>query len=197
MVDIASSLPSLFSASNRLFSKHPDAAWIDASSTSLKLYNLIFGLRPDSQEILLGYKKRGMHCGLWNGFGGKVEPGESAEGAAIREFWEESGLLVQPGNLKHVGVIFNASQGRAVNTYIDVFVVNEDQCEGQPKETVSLSLLSFVMCAAYESIHPDCDRRRCDRLGTVTKSCWSLSIVRQGLIHLSLRNFFQLQYSQN
>ena len=35
-------------------------------------------------EILLGLKKRGLGVGLWNGFGGKVEVGESIVSAAKR-----------------------------------------------------------------------------------------------------------------
>lgn len=35
-------------------------------------------------EILLGYKKRGFGVGKWNGFGGKVETGETIEDAAKR-----------------------------------------------------------------------------------------------------------------
>jgi 8-oxo-dGTP diphosphatase/2-hydroxy-dATP diphosphatase len=35
-------------------------------------------------EILLGLKKRGFGEGKWNGFGGKIESGESVIQAAIR-----------------------------------------------------------------------------------------------------------------
>ncbi len=34
----------------------------------------------DDGRILLGMKKRGFGAGRWNGFGGKVEEGESIEG---------------------------------------------------------------------------------------------------------------------
>lgn len=43
-------------------------------------------------KVLLGMKKRGFGAGNWNGFGGKVEEGESIEAAAKRELQEESGL---------------------------------------------------------------------------------------------------------
>jgi len=43
-------------------------------------------------KILLGMKKRRFGVGQWNGFGGKVEEGETIEEAAIRELKEESGL---------------------------------------------------------------------------------------------------------
>lgn len=45
-------------------------------------------------QILLGMKKRGFGMGKWNGFGGKVEPGETIEEGALREMAEESGVCV-------------------------------------------------------------------------------------------------------
>ncbi len=47
-----------------------------------KLYTLVFLV--DDDRVLLGMKKRGFGAGKWNGFGGKVEPGETIEEAAIR-----------------------------------------------------------------------------------------------------------------
>lgn len=43
-------------------------------------------------EVLLGLKKRGFGQGRLNGVGGKLEPGESVEAAAIRETEEEIGV---------------------------------------------------------------------------------------------------------
>ena len=45
--------------------------------------------------ILLGMKKRGFGTGKWNGFGGKVEAGESNEQAALRELKEESSIIAK------------------------------------------------------------------------------------------------------
>lgn len=39
-------------------------------------------------EVALGHKKRGWMVGIWNGFGGKLEPGETVEQAAARELQE-------------------------------------------------------------------------------------------------------------
>ena len=41
-------------------------------------------------RLLLGMKKRGFGAGKWNGFGGKIEPGETPRQAAIREIREEA-----------------------------------------------------------------------------------------------------------
>jgi len=56
----------------------------------MKVLTLVFLRRGD--EVLLGYKKQGFGAGKWNGFGGKVEEGESIEEAARRELREEVGL---------------------------------------------------------------------------------------------------------
>jgi 8-oxo-dGTP pyrophosphatase MutT (NUDIX family) len=51
-------------------------------------------------EILMGMKKRGFGQGWWNGFGGKLESGESYEDSARRETVEEVGIEV--GELVHI-----------------------------------------------------------------------------------------------
>jgi len=38
----------------------------------------------DASRVLLGMKKRGFGEGRWNGFGGKVEPGETIAQGALR-----------------------------------------------------------------------------------------------------------------
>ena len=45
-------------------------------------------------EVCLAMKKRGFGVGMWNGSGGKPNEGESVEGAAKREVWEEFGIRV-------------------------------------------------------------------------------------------------------
>lgn len=54
-----------------------------------------------SPRVLLGMKKRGFGAGRWNGFGGKVELGETIEDAAKREVLEEAGIKVI--NLEKMG----------------------------------------------------------------------------------------------
>jgi 8-oxo-dGTP pyrophosphatase MutT (NUDIX family) len=49
-------------------------------------------------RILLGRKKRGFGAGKANGFGGKVEVGETIKEAAVREVQEESGVTIDPAD---------------------------------------------------------------------------------------------------
>ena len=51
------------------------------------------------ERVLLGMKKRGFGVGRWNGFGGKVDPGENLVDAAVREMEEESGVRVLDATL--------------------------------------------------------------------------------------------------
>ncbi|KAG7189412.1 hypothetical protein KM043_017117 [Ampulex compressa] len=68
---------------------------------SRKIFSLVFVRK--ASEVLLGLKKRGFGQGKWNGFGGKVEPGESILQGAIRELKEECGLSGK--NLKKIGIL--------------------------------------------------------------------------------------------
>lgn len=48
----------------------------------------------DGDRVLLIHKKTGLGSGMYNGPGGKVEPGETPREAAVREVREEVGLDV-------------------------------------------------------------------------------------------------------
>ena len=69
-----------------------------------KILTLLFVRRTHpttgAKEVLLGMKKRGFGQGKWNGFGGKVEPGETIEAAALRELEEESCLKASAAELR-------------------------------------------------------------------------------------------------
>jgi len=86
---------------------------------SLKVLTLVF-LRKEG-EVLLGYKKRGFGSGKWNGFGGKVEPGESVAEGAAREVLEECGLVVEPSHLTEAGQIEFEFKGDPTKLEVHVF----------------------------------------------------------------------------
>ncbi len=69
----------------------------------MKKTTLCFCLNND--EVLLAMKKRGFGAGKWNGYGGKVDTGETECVAAIRELKEESGLITTEETLQKVALI--------------------------------------------------------------------------------------------
>jgi 8-oxo-dGTP diphosphatase/2-hydroxy-dATP diphosphatase len=48
-----------------------------------KVFTLALIFREDFSQVLLGMKKRGFGEGKWNGFGGKLDLGETIEQAAL------------------------------------------------------------------------------------------------------------------
>ncbi len=90
--------------------------------------NLCFVIRGG--QILLIRKKRGLGAGKINGPGGRLEKGETAEQAAIRETQEEIG--VTPTGLKHAGELFF----QFLDGYkLHVAVFSATGCEGNLVET--------------------------------------------------------------
>ena len=74
---------------------------VPESAPAAKLLTLVIPRRPG--QLLLGLKKRGFGTGFWNGFGGKVEAGETVIAGAARELEEESGLV--PADLRRRGTL--------------------------------------------------------------------------------------------
>ncbi|KAI9458837.1 NUDIX hydrolase domain-like protein [Lactarius psammicola] len=81
--------------------------WLTFSSTRPYTNSFIISPGPP-QKILLGYKKRGFGAHWYNGFGGKVEAGESPTQAAARELKEECGI---EASLEHCGTLLFVTQG--------------------------------------------------------------------------------------
>uniref|UniRef100_A0A8D0L2A8 Oxidized purine nucleoside triphosphate hydrolase n=1 Tax=Sphenodon punctatus TaxID=8508 RepID=A0A8D0L2A8_SPHPU len=93
-----------------------------------KLFTLVLVVQP--QRVLLGMKKRGFGAGLWNGFGGKVQLGETIEQAARRELQEESGLTVD--YLQKMGQITFEFVGNT--ELMEVHIFRADSFHGEPTE---------------------------------------------------------------
>ena len=58
----------------------------------------------EQHRILLGRKKRGFGADKYNGFGGKINAGESFRQCAVRELYEESGIRVDVSDLECVAL---------------------------------------------------------------------------------------------
>ena len=91
-------------------------------------------------KILLGMKKRGFGAGKINGFGGKLNEGESIEVAAVRELEEEIGISAEIWNLEKVGELdfyFPHHEDDSWNQRVHLFLVKE--WEGEPVESEEMS----------------------------------------------------------
>lgn len=107
----------------------------DIANFEEKDYTLVFCRRTnpetEASEVLLGMKKRGFGVGKWNGFGGKLEPNETIEEAAIRELQEESGLLAK--ELSRIGyLVFKMNESSKI---MRVHVYTARSWEGTEYET--------------------------------------------------------------
>jgi 8-oxo-dGTP diphosphatase len=90
-----------------------------------------------TREVLLGMKKRGFGSGRYNGFGGKVEPGEDLKASAIRELYEEASIKVNPAKVSKVGELTFTFPYVPKEKNFDqiVHVYTAAEWEGEPKES--------------------------------------------------------------
>ncbi|KAJ3873687.1 NUDIX hydrolase domain-like protein [Lentinula edodes] len=88
--------------------------WMDHNKVKFYTNAFIF----HGNKVLLGYKKRGFGIHKYNGFGGKVELGETSLEAAARELEEEAGIK---SALKHIGVLFFLSDEEDCAFHIDIY----------------------------------------------------------------------------
>lgn len=104
-------------------------------------------------KILLGMKKRGFGAGRWNGFGGKVQIGESIEAAAQRETEEECGLRLT--EMTEVGLHeFEFEHERG--TILEVHVFRGMKWEGKLIETEEMKPDWFpIEAIPYQEMWPD------------------------------------------
>ncbi|MBP7060931.1 MAG: 8-oxo-dGTP diphosphatase [Candidatus Moranbacteria bacterium] len=116
-----------------------------------KILTLCLAMKDD--KILLGMKKRGFGLGRWNGFGGKVEEGETIEVAAKRETLEECGIEVTL--MEKVGIHeFEFADKRGDILEVHVFRVNA--WTGEPKETEEMRPQWYTIDAIpYDEMWPD------------------------------------------
>jgi len=107
-----------------------------ALSPEYQKTTILFPVQGDN--VILGMKKVGFGKYWWNGFGGKVEPGETYREAAVREVREESGLVVR--GLTHVANLhfyFDDELGVVSRAYIST------DFTGTPVETDEMAPALF------------------------------------------------------
>lgn len=95
----------------------------------------------ERDRVCLALKKRGFGVGNWNGYGGKLEKGESVEVAAVREIQEESKVVVNKDDLEKVAVVeFVFEEGK----HLEVHTFFTKKWKGEPEETEEMSPRWFL-----------------------------------------------------
>jgi mutator protein MutT len=120
------------------------------SAPQPKLLTLCFAVRDG--RVLLGMKKRGFGAGRWNGFGGKLEAGETVEEAARRELREEAGIEAHA--LRPAGVITFSYEHDAKSMEVHIYRI--DGYDGEPVETEEMCPQWFAFeDFPYDAAWPD------------------------------------------
>ena len=116
-----------------------------------KILTLAYLLTNDT--ICLAVKKRGFGEGNWNGYGGKVEEGETIEEAVVREISEESGVFVAAGDLEKIAIIeFFFKDGG----HLEVHTFFVRTWNGEPVETEEMKPQWFLYSdIPYENMWAD------------------------------------------
>jgi mutator protein MutT len=106
----------------------------------------------NGNRILLGMKKRGFGAGLYNGFGGKVEPGETIEEAAKRELWEEVGIVAN--ELSNVGQLEFVFADESPDLLVHLFLLSPYEGEVTESEEMKPEWYTFDTIP-YSQMWPD------------------------------------------
>jgi len=96
---------------------------------------LVYLVDNKTERVWLARKKRKIGAGLFNGYGGGIEPNENARQAAVRELFAESGVFAWPKDLKHVGTVIFHNQLADGECVVDVPVFVLNQWRKDPIET--------------------------------------------------------------
>ncbi len=119
-----------------------------------KKTTVVFPLQ--NEQLLLGMKKRGFGAGWWNGFGGKLEAGESYAASAVRETSEEVGLTIDESHLRHAADIVFRFDGK-VDVVTKAYIATE--FEGTPTETEEMKPQWFLRTKIpYDTMWPGDDK---------------------------------------
>ncbi|MET7277857.1 NUDIX domain-containing protein [Kribbella sp. NPDC005582] len=101
-------------------------------------YLVVRGPDGTISDVLLGRKKTGFGTGYIVGLGGRLEPGETARAATVREVMEESSVAVAESDLsEHATVVFRFPARPDWDCRLTVFVSDRWQREPQESDEIA------------------------------------------------------------
>ncbi len=114
----------------------------------MKRYTVTFIISRDLKEVLLLYKFWGPFPNKYNGVGGKIEENENLLDSAIRECWEETGLLLQAEEIEFLmQIVF------PYGVELNVFYVVVDKFEPTNSEEGILKWLPVEFALDFNNPH--------------------------------------------
>lgn len=104
------------------------------------------------KKILLGMKKRGFGAGRWNGFGGKLEKGETITDGAKREVFEE--CKIKAYKIEKRGIITFVFEDDPKELEVHIYIIKK--FSGTPTETEEMKPQWFdISKLPFKSMWPD------------------------------------------
>ena len=114
------------------------------------IQTVVFIIKND--QVLLGLKKQGFGMGKWNGFGGKLNPGETLEECARREIREEA--MIELEDLEKFAISEFHFEGSEKFYEVHHYVARS--FKGEPKETDEMKPAWFsIHGMPYKDMWPD------------------------------------------
>lgn len=120
------------------------------SAMTLLAASVIVHDRAAGRVLLLQRgEKAKFGCGMWDLPVGKNEPGEPVTETAVRELYEETGVVVDPASLKVVHVVHGALGVEAPGGFLTVvFVADEWTGEAENREPLKHAQVRWVQVDA-------------------------------------------------
>ncbi|ORX35853.1 hypothetical protein BD324DRAFT_651769 [Kockovaella imperatae] len=114
--------------------REPHGGWTTAPEP-IREFSLIFVVDKVNRRVLLGKKRRGVGVGLYNGFGGKPEAGETILECAKRELREESCLVPSDAAFSRVGHFVFGRPKHGNREIFRIVIFGCTSWTGEPEET--------------------------------------------------------------
>lgn len=123
----------------------------------MRLHRCVGGLIIQEQTLLLGQRSpaRAFYPGVWDLFGGHIEPGEQPEQTLVRELQEELGIRLTKWN--HVETQLESFPEREEEIHYYVFLVLAWEgmpCNQQPDEHSRIGWFTLAQAVELELAHP-------------------------------------------